>query len=900
MKTIILGIKINKFRKYVIVGANIAPMQNKVQNSILAVNYPANKNRKNVVVNVEGGLGNRLRALISGMYLAERFELPLLLNWSASSSCDCEFHDLFHNDVELVAKHGNMSRKNFHESVLSGPVGYYGKRCAEDPDLAATVIIPDRESDIDDDSHIVYDSPKILKFIGRNARASILHSFEINKTILSNAEEFCARHRISKNTYGVHIRRTDHTFRNNKHYIKKMDAIVSEDSSARFFVCSDSKEAEQDITEKYPERVITKPKKSYAKKNIDTKDWVLSHTDKKKVYNVYRDKQSVIEALEDLVILTRTTFSIRSNGSFSDIVEWWNPGFEHTCRAWKNNRINDSGWKRFDDLWMDQYLKYLQDFTAQYETVRLRPFTSNVSAKDGISIITASRDRSRQLKESLESWCECSEVTEIIIVDWSSEDPLAEWIQNYDDNRIISIRVDDQDRWILAHAYNLAARFATCKQLCKMDADFRVDADFFKHHCLEPGIFYSGDHRQARNTNEKHLNGFLFLAREDFFRANGYNERVLMYGWEDTDLYKRLTKVGLKRKSIDNNSIEHIQHNDTERIPHYQGSMKPDRAIQANKRLCKNNRWKPRDRVRKYYTERVNQNYFRCTSAFAVRNKNKRRLIMHVERGLGSRLGALATGMVLSAQTKRQFLLVWNQTPDCDCLFGDLFENRLEIVDPWDRCTLAPDTCIYDVRSVNDQVRHHRIDNSGTNDIYIHARSRVRNRRIRLYMEEIVLQQLIPKFDLRKRISALSVSNMIGVHVRTEGGMSFHDNSWDEPGNWSTREVRKLNKWRGRTQPENFFDEIDLLIKKEPNVRFFLCTDRPEHYDAFLTRYGKARISYIPRERFDRSREQLESAVVDLYLLSQTRYILGSGFSYFSDVAERLGGKSIRLAGQDF
>ena len=141
---------------------------------------------------------------------------------------------------------------------------------------------------------------------------------------------------------------------------------------------------------------------------------------------------------------------------------------------------------------------------------------------------------------------------------------------------------------------------------------------------------------------------------------------------------------------------------------------------------------------------------------------------------------------------------------------------------------------------------------------------------------------------------------MIVVHVRTEDGMSFHDNFWDEPGNWSTGEVRKLNKWRGRTQPENFFDEMDRLIKKEPNVRFFLCTDRPEHYDAFLTRYGKARIAYIPREKFDRSRQQLESAVVDLYFLSQTRHILGSGFSYYSDVAERLGGKSIRLAGQDF
>ena len=144
-----------------------------------------------------------------------------------------------------------------------------------------------------------------------------------------------ARHGIDRQTYGVHIRRTDHAKKSDAYFTSRMNAIVWKDPAARFFVCSDSKEAEDEIARKYPDRVVTRAKKSYVRKHNNDQDWLIRISDEEAYYNVSRDRQSVLEALEDLIVLSRTKFSIKSNGSFSEIVELLDPEFESTSRAWE-------------------------------------------------------------------------------------------------------------------------------------------------------------------------------------------------------------------------------------------------------------------------------------------------------------------------------------------------------------------------------------------------------------------------------------------------------------------------------------------------------------------------------------------------------------------------------------
>ncbi len=48
------------------------------------------------------------------------------------------------------------------------------------------------------------------------------------------------------------------------------------------------------------------------------------------------------------------------------------------------------------------------------------------AVQPGIAIVTACRDRLDHLQRSMETWLACAEVTEIVVVDWSSADPIIE------------------------------------------------------------------------------------------------------------------------------------------------------------------------------------------------------------------------------------------------------------------------------------------------------------------------------------------------------------------------------------------------------------------------------------------------------------------------------------------
>lgn len=60
-----------------------------------------------------------------------------------------------------------------------------------------------------------------------------------------------------------------------------------------------------------------------------------------------------------------------------------------------------------------------------------------------------------------------------------------------------------------------------------------MDPDFIKKHPLDPSkkIFYSGDYGKARNENEVHLNGVLYIRRDDFWGILGEFEEFRRPPW---------------------------------------------------------------------------------------------------------------------------------------------------------------------------------------------------------------------------------------------------------------------------------------------------------------------------------------------------------------------------------
>lgn len=196
----------------------------------------------------------------------------------------------------------------------------------------------------------------------------------------------------------------------------------------------------------------------------------------------------------------------------------------------------------------------------------LRKKNAFKSIKKGVSIFTALKDRNDHLKEVISTWIMNSNVNEIVVVDWSSTTSLVSELSNIKSKKVKIIRIEGQTRWLQTKAFNVGARFTSFNKLLKLDSDIILKNNFFEKNILRRGIFYTGNWQIARNENETHLNGQVYVFRKDFFKVNGYNEFLFWYGYDDTDFYKRLQLSGIKRFNLDIETLEHVPHENRTRL----------------------------------------------------------------------------------------------------------------------------------------------------------------------------------------------------------------------------------------------------------------------------------------------------------------------------------------------
>lgn len=107
--------------------------------------------------------------------------------------------------------------------------------------------------------------------------------------------------------------------------------------------------------------------------------------------------------------------------------------------------------------------------------------------------------------------------------------------------------------------------------------------------------------------------------------------------------------------------------------------------------------------------------------------------------------------------------------------------------------------------------------------------------------------------------------NVIGVHIR-----------------------RTDNETAIKYSPtESFIEAMDLEIIKNPQVKFYLATDSPEVESQLTVRYRERIISHGKEFRRD-TEKSIQDAVVDLYCLANTKKLLASYWSSFSDIAAEI------------
>jgi len=206
--------------------------------------------------------------------------------------------------------------------------------------------------------------------------------------------------------------------------------------------------------------------------------------------------------------------------------------------------------------------------------VRANGFEKSECFTEGISIVTACMNRNENLMKCMPSWLRLSAVSEIIVVDWGSSKKVEQSLRERGiaDNRIKVIRIEDQDTWILSHAFNVGLSQVRRKYILKLDCDILLKDDFLEKNPPCTRKFYAGNWRVATSDDEKRLNGS-FLAPTQNIRSIGYyNEEITTYGWDDCDLYQRL-EILLVRSVFDFTTITHIKQEDDSRLKYQSNTL---------------------------------------------------------------------------------------------------------------------------------------------------------------------------------------------------------------------------------------------------------------------------------------------------------------------------------------
>tara|TARA_X000000950_G_scaffold265180_1_gene339183 strand:- start:23 stop:805 length:783 start_codon:yes stop_codon:yes gene_type:complete len=221
-----------------------------------------NKRLKREIIEIRcgGGLGNRLSTLIGGLEIAKIRNLQPEVIWKPVHSCYAKATSLFDTSLKF---------NNFGQNI-----------------------------------NIIHSNPKIPEYVDLTSTIQNLLQIKPKKYIIEKVSDFINRYNIDSNVIGIHIRKTD--------FVEDIDInfwvdTVMSNPSKRYFVCSDEEKVESKFN-CFP-NVIVHPKKEYVIKRIYDQPWIVKdyeYKGKLLQYNVSRSKQSVMEALCDLLILSHT------------------------------------------------------------------------------------------------------------------------------------------------------------------------------------------------------------------------------------------------------------------------------------------------------------------------------------------------------------------------------------------------------------------------------------------------------------------------------------------------------------------------------------------------------------------------------------------------------------------
>ena len=236
----------------------------------------------------------------------------------------------------------------------------------------------------------------------------------------------------------------------------------------------------------------------------------------------------------------------------------------------------------------------------------------HISADFCVTAVCACMNRIDPLKLSLPTWMNCPYIKDIVLVDWSSDTPVKDdpLIRKYINTGYLRVvRVEGESIFSLGKAYNLAVDHADHPVVIKLDTDYVIKSSTW----MDTLLLEKRGRKELRNYYVRgswyfgeSFGGFCLFNKSDFPL---YNEHLIGWGHDDTDLYERFISNGVEEVTMNSLSdyIFHIPHPVSDRTANYPESDKRKTEL-ANRRISKS----------KKASDRVHYDHLHKTHQYAV------------------------------------------------------------------------------------------------------------------------------------------------------------------------------------------------------------------------------------------------------------------------------------------
>lgn len=252
----------------------------------------------------DGGFGNRFNSLLSGLFLAWACNREPLIIWPQTRWTEASFTDIFNSKVPEFKDFNKDTFFTEYDPINLVHWNPWGANVEQHNCMGIYMGIDQFLKDRQDRNVLFYTSI-ICPWVDTNNLKQIVDMVPFRDDIINTAREFINTNFGYDEYYGLHVRRTDHAYQlDEEEFISQMNS----DKDKLYFVCSDDRSAE-DKFKNACSNVRTYDKKSYVEMLDPNGGWNTVTSDEfghQFAFNVKRSRLSVIEAMVDLLVLSRS------------------------------------------------------------------------------------------------------------------------------------------------------------------------------------------------------------------------------------------------------------------------------------------------------------------------------------------------------------------------------------------------------------------------------------------------------------------------------------------------------------------------------------------------------------------------------------------------------------------